>query len=340
MLTAIRAARSEILLEMYWFGSDRTGRRFAEALRERAEQGVRVCILYDAVGSWEADRSMFAALRGAGCRVHEFNPPRRFRFRWRLGNQRNHRKLLIVDGRVGMTGGVNLADPWAPVAEGGDGFRDTLISVEGPVVAQLRASFGVTWRAPLPPMPIAGVAGPSLVRVLANGKRMQRRLIERAYLQAIRSAQRRVLIENSYFIPGWLLRHALGKAAQRGVDVRVLLPAVSDVPIVKFATRRSYQRLLEHGVRLYEWGGGVLHSKIAVIDGWCTVGTHNLDYRSWQYNLEVNVGVEDRAVAQELSQRIERAIAVAEQVNPQAWAIRSRFQRFLEEFVYRFRRLL
>jgi cardiolipin synthase len=340
MLTAIRAARSEILLEMYWFGSDETGRRFAAALRERAEQGVRVCILYDAVGSWEADRSMFAALRGAGCRVHEFNPPRRFRLRWRLGNRRDHRKLLIVDARVGMTGGVNLADPWAPVAEGGGGFRDTVISVEGPAVARLRAVFAATWPAELPPLPVAGIAGPSLVRVLANGRRKQRRRIERAYLEAIRSAQHRVLIENSYFIPGWLLRHALGKAAQRGVDVRILLPAVSDVPVVMFATRRSYQRLLERGVRLYEWGGAVLHSKIAVIDGFSTVGTHNLDYRSRAFNLEVNVGVEDRTVAHDLSQRIESAIAVAKQVNAQDWPLRSIFQRFLEALVYRFRRLL
>jgi cardiolipin synthase len=340
MLSAIRAARTEILLEMYWFGSDTTGQRFADALRERAEQGVRVCITYDAVGSWEADRNMFVGLRSAGCQVHEFNPARRFGLRWRRANRRDHRKLLVVDGRIGMTGGVNLADPWAPVAEGGGGFRDTLISIEGPAVAQMRGIFSSTWGLDLPVMPTPAIAGPSVVRVLANGKRKQRRRIERAYLQAIRLAQRRILIENSYFIPGWLLRYALGKAAQRGVDVRILLPAVSDVPWVTFATRRSYQRLLERGVRVYEWGGAVLHSKIAVIDGWCTVGTHNLDYRSWIYNLEINVSVEDRTVARDLTQRIESALAVAKQVDAKDWAIRPLFQRFLEELFYRFRRLL
>jgi cardiolipin synthase len=247
---------------------------------------------------------------------------------------------LVVDGRIGMTGGVNLADPWAPVAEGGGGFRDTLISIEGPAVAQMRGIFSSTWGLDLPVMPTPAIAGPSVVRVLANGKRKQRRRIERAYLQAIRLAQRRILIENSYFIPGWLLRYALGKAAQRGVDVRILLPAVSDVPWVTFATRRSYQRLLERGVRVYEWGGAVLHSKIAVIDGWCTVGTHNLDYRSWIYNLEINVSVEDRTVARDLTQRIESALAVAKQVDAKDWAIRPLFQRFLEELFYRFRRLL
>jgi cardiolipin synthase len=119
MLDGIRAATSEILLEMYWFGSDTTGQRFAAALREKAQQGLRVCVSYDAVGSWEADRGMFDALRAAGCEVIEYNPLRRFRLRWRLGNRRNHRKLLVLDGRTGMTGGVNLADPWAPASEGG-----------------------------------------------------------------------------------------------------------------------------------------------------------------------------------------------------------------------------
>ena len=342
LLEAIRQARTEILLEMYWFGSDSTGQRFATALRERAEQGVRVCIAYDAVGSWESDRAMFAALRAAGCVVHEYNPlrPWRWRWRWRLGNRRNHRKLLIVDGQLGMTGGVNLANPWAPVAEGGGGFRDNLIRVEGPAVAQMRMIFASTWRGALPEMPRPLPVGDCAVRVLANDRRRHRRRIERAYLRAIRGARRRVLIENSYFIPGWLVRSALTRAAKRGVDVRILLPMVSDVPAVTFATRRSYQRLLERGVRLYEWGESVLHSKIAVVDDWCTVGTHNLDYRSWLYNLEINVSLESRTVANELTARIEDAIASAVQVDAKTWALRPLLQRLLEEFFYRFRRLL
>jgi cardiolipin synthase len=340
MLEAIRGARSEVLLEMYWFGSDATGRRFADALRERASAGVRVCITYDAVGSWETDRGMFATLREAGCQVREWNPLRRFRLRWRVGNRRNHRKLLVVDGRYGMTGGVNLADPWAPIAQGGGGFRDNLVCIEGPAVVQMRDIFRGTWRSDLPELPVPAIAGPSPVRVLANGQRKHRRRIERAYLQAIRRARHRVLIENSYFIPGWLLRYALGKAVERGVDVRILLPAVSDVPAVTFATRRSYQRLLESGVRLYEWGESVLHSKIAVVDNWCTVGTHNLDYRSWIYNLEVNVSIEDRAASDELRERIESAIASAREIDAASWALRPLLQRFLEELFYRFRRLL
>jgi cardiolipin synthase len=340
MLAGIAAAQTEILLEMYWFGSDTTGRRFAQALAAKAKSGVRVCIIYDAVGSWETDRGMFVELRSVGCQVYEYNPLNPFRLRFQAGNRRDHRKLLVIDGRVGMTGGVNLADPWAPAAEGGGGFRDNLVWIEGPAAAAMRGIFRETWKHRLPAMPVAAPLGPTAVRVLANDRRKNRRRIERAYLQAIRRAKRRVLIENSYFIPGFLVRGALRKAAARGVDVRVVLPSVSDVPIASYATRRLYEHLLQKGVRLYEWGESVLHSKIAVVDEWCTVGTHNLDYRSWLYNLEINVSMEDPGIAAELAQRIERAVSASVQIDRKKWALRSFFQRWLEALFYRFRRLL
>ena len=341
MLEAIRAARHEILLEMYWFGSDKTGRRFAEALEERARAGVRVCVTYDAVGSWESDEAQFERMRAAGCDVHVYNPPKRWRFRFSVGNRRDHRKLLVIDGQIGMTGGVNLADPWAPVADGGGGFRDNLICLEGPAVADMRAIFGWTWPHGLPLMPTPPRMGSVPVQVIANDLRKNRRRIERAYLRAIRAARRRVLIENSYFVPSWFVRAALRRAAGRGVEVSVVLPSVSDVPIVQLVSRRSYEHLLHAGVRLYEWGQSVLHSKIAVVDDWCTVGTHNLDYRSWLYNLEINVTVEDAALAAELGERIQQAIASATQIDPRAWALRPRLLRWLENLLYRwFRRWL
>jgi cardiolipin synthase len=341
MLEAIRAARHEILLEMYWFGSDRTGQRFAKALIERAQQGVRVCVTYDAVGSWESDAAQFQRMREAGCDVHVYNPPKRWRFRLSVGNRRDHRKLLVIDGKIGMTGGVNLADPWAPVAEGGQGFRDNLICIEGPAVADMRVIFDATWPHRLPALPVPERAGDLSVHVIANDLRKNRRRIERAYLRAIRAAKRRVLIENSYFVPSWFVRSALRRAAIRGVQVSVVLPSVSDVPIVKLVSRRSYEHLLHAGVRLYEWSQSVLHSKIAVVDDWCTVGTHNLDYRSWLYNLEINVTVEDAALAGELRDRIEQAMLVSARVDPEAWALRSRLVRWLEELLYRwFRRWL
>jgi cardiolipin synthase A/B len=330
---------------MYWFGSDNTGRRFAEALAEKAREGVRVCVIYDAVGSWEADRSMFEGLRKAGCTVSEYNPASKWRLRWRIGNRRNHRKQLIVDQKLGMTGGVNLADPWAPISEGGYGFRDDMIVIEGPAVQEMRAIFFATFegrkaaravrRAPPP-----AAVGATRVMVLANDRRKNRRIIERAYLRAIRYASRRVWIENSYFIPGWLVRHALSRAVKRGVDVRVVLPLKSDVPAVAYATRRLYGSLLRRGIRLFEWAQSILHSKIAVVDDWCTVGTHNLDYRSWIYNLEMNVVVDDPQIAELLGARIQQAITRSVEVDPYAWRFRPLIERLLELLFYRFRRLL
>jgi cardiolipin synthase len=340
MLEAILSARREILLEMYWFGSDKTGQRFAEALREKAQQGVRVYVTYDAVGSWEANPAQFEAMRAAGCCVHVYNPLRAWPFRWRRSNRRDHRKLLVVDGQVGLTGGVNLADAWAPVAEGGRGFRDHVIRIEGPAVADMRAIFATTWPGTLPQITAPSRVGHTAVRVVANDFRKDRRRIEKAYLRAIRGARKRVLIENSYFVPSLFVRSALRRAAARGVEVRVVLPSISDVPLITFVTRRYYENLLEAGVGLYEWGESVLHSKIAVVDDWCTVGTHNLDYRSFLYNLEINVLIEDAVLAAELRERIERAIAASQHIDPETWRFRPLFQQWLERFLYRFRRLM
>jgi len=347
MLEAIRGAQREVLLEMYWFGSDNTGRRFAQALSDKAREGVRVCITYDAVGSWEADESMFDELRAAGCRVFEYNPPSRWRLRWRVGNRRNHRKQLIIDGAVGMTGGVNLADPWAPVSEGGLGFRDDMIRIEGPAAHPMRSIFLGTFRGRLrehalaDPLGSVPVAGSARVRVLANDSRRRRRLIERAYLRRIRTARERILIVNSYFIPRRVVRHALAQASRRGVQVRVLVPLESDVPVVSYATRRLYGWMLSRGIQIYEWTEGILHSKIAAVDrAWCTVGTHNLDYRSWAYNLEINVVVEDAEVASRLDAQMAQDIADSTPVDAYNWQFRPLGTRVLEELSYRLRRLL
>ncbi len=358
MLDLIDSAKHEILLEMYWFASDATGRRFANALCARARAGVRVCVTYDAVGSWGADRSMFDAMREAGCEVYEYNPL--IFWKLSLGNHRNHRKLLVVDGSVGMTGGVNLGDPWAAVEDGGLGFRDDMIRVEGPAVAQMRDIFLSAWqrpssqlkprwkvtsrrnapaRTPLPPSTVPPSCGETRVLVLANDFWRSRRLIERAYLEQIRRARKRVLIENSYFVPGFLVRRALAKAVRNGATVEIVVAGNSDVPAVTYATRKLYGYMLRRGMRLFEWSKSVLHSKVAVVDTWCTVGSHNLDYRSWLYNLEINVSVEDACVADTLARQIEADIAESMPVDVVRWRYRSLLDRMLEEFFYVFRRL-
>lgn len=348
LLEAIEVAQVEVLLEMYWFSSDTWGRKFARALADRARHGIRVCVSYDAVGSYETDRSMFAELTAAGCDVYEYNPLELFkrRFSFRRLNRRNHRKILVIDGKTAFTGGVNLGDPWGPLSEGGR-FRDDLIRIDGPAAAAMRAIFVSSFRGPNADtlrgtrLPIAPVEGASAVEILTNQGFKNRRVIEHAYLERIRSAKRCVLITNSYFIPRSTVRRALAQAVERGVDVRVLLPVVSDVPAVAYATRKLYGTLLRSGVQLFEWGQSILHSKTAVVDGvWCTLGSHNLDYRSWIYNLELNVMVEDREVAESLERRMLADMETSGRVDLRTWTFRPLGERLLEELFYWLRRFL
>jgi cardiolipin synthase len=349
MLEAIERAEHEILFEMYWFGSDRTGRRFAEALSKKAREGLRVLVIYDAVGSIDADDAMFDEMRAAGCDVREYNPiaPWRARFKMGLVNNRDHRKIIVADQRIAFTGGVNVGDLWAPEAEGGGGWRDDMIRIEGTAAFAMREVFFQTWRdlgGRLPEgekMPPRAADDGSPVRVLTGHYRRSRAAIRRSYLEEIRRASSHIYITNSYFVPDRVIRRALGSASDRGVKVKVLLPGESDVTAVYYAGRRLYEWLLDRGVELYEWQGTVLHAKTAVIDDrWCTVGTYNMDYRSWRSNLEVNVSVEDAGVAGAMSERFRADIARAVPVKADDWRFRPLSERVLEHFFYLFRKLL
>jgi len=337
---------------MYWFGSDRTGRRFAQALADRARAGVTVQVIYDAVGSWEADRAMFDEMRAAGCDVHEYNPIAPFRKRFNLGvaNRRDHRKILVVDGTLGMTGGVNLGDEWASVESGGQGFRDDMIRIEGPAAYQLRDIFRETWvalggREPRSddwhPSRDGAAGGESGVRVLANFRMGAHRAIRRVYLQQIAQAKSYIYITNSYFVPDRVVRRALAKAAARGVVVKVIVPGDSDVIAVYWAGRRLYTWLVQNGVALHEWQRTVLHAKTAVVDGsWCTVGTYNLDYRSFRFNLEVTATIADEGVGAAMRLRFERDLAESVPVDLKNFSFRPLSERLLEHFFYLFRKLL
>jgi len=353
MLEAIAEAKREILLEMYWFASDEVGRQFADALTAKAETGVTVRVIYDAVGSIQSDGRMFSRLRDAGCEVEQYNPIAPWRARFRVGvvNNRDHRKLLIVDRHVGFTGGVNLGNEWAPKGAGGAGWRDDTIRIEGPAVEQMCDIFDYGWRRiveppsadrpRLRPTVDTGDGTGSRVRVLANHYFRERRAIRQAYLRRIESAQRSVCITNSYFVPDGQIRRVLGRAVARGAEVRVIVPGKSDVFAVRHAARKLYGRLLEAGIQLYEWQGSILHSKTAVIDGrWCTVGTYNLDARSLRFNLEVVAAVEDAAVAGAMEDRFNEDLEHAKLVSYEEWRRRPLHVRMLDDFFYRFHRLL
>ncbi len=353
MLAAIAGAQQQVLLEMYWFGSDRIGRRFATALSGARRRGAEVCVIYDGVGSLETDRNQFERLAEVGVQVHEFGPvlPWRHRFRLDRLSRRDHRKILVVDGSVGFTGGINLADPWLDVSEGGDGFRDDMVRVEGPAVRGLSDCFQSTWQAsghpPLRLLPAlapkaAGLPdeGGQQVRVLGEAFHKKRREIVRAYVAHMYRAQRRIWLANSYFVPDRVIRRALIRAARRGVDVRVLLPGQSDVPIVRMASRAIYARLLKAGVRIFELQKNVLHSKTAVVDGiWSTIGTFNMDYRSLKSNLEVNLAVNDRRFGAVMEQSYLADLEQSHEVTSEEFEQRSLAERAVEQVAYRFRKL-
>lgn len=355
MLSAIEQAREQILLEMYWFDSDRTGRRFAEALREAAGRGVEVAVLYDALGSITADSSMFDELRRAGVKVAEFNPiaPWRRRFRLERLTRRDHRKVLIIDGVIGFAGGLNLADQWAPREQGGGGWRDDAVEIEGTVVRDFIPGFLTAWRGaggaqlartpwvqPRPRTLRDGSSGNQEVRVLDSLFR-NRRLITQTYISQLYRAERYAYIANSYFIPDSRVMRALVHAARRGVDVRVIQPAVSDVEIVRHASRAIWGRLLQNGVRIFEWHQSILHSKSAVIDDrWSTIGSYNLDYISLRYNLEVNVAIRDHTFAAAHQRSFLQDFAVCREVDLSRFEGRPWFERLLEGVLYRVRRFL
>ena len=215
MLSLIAQAKNEVLLEMYWFASDAVGRRFADALINCTERGVRVRVIYDAVGSWESDETMFSAMRAAGCLVYDYHPVAPWRRHFDLGllNERDHRKILVIDGGVGIIGGVNIAQPWMSYRQGGENWRDDVVQVSGPAVAQMSAVFFHTWNK----ICLAEHRNTEVERlshvdrhsaqkdeqdcsvaVLANKYRVRRRAIRRAYLQRIFKAKKYMYIANAY----------------------------------------------------------------------------------------------------------------------------------------------
>jgi cardiolipin synthase len=337
MLDAIARAEREVLLEMYWIGQDAVGERFRDALAARARAGVKVCVIYDAVGSMGCTPAWWQNLFEAGGRAVEYHSisPLDERFRLDRIERRDHRKMLVVDGVEGFTGGINLAAPWLTEADGGAGWRDDVIQVRGAATQELRSLFFRTWRKltreppPLDVRPLSRRhAGP--IWVLASQWRV-RRSIHREYVVRIGRAKRSVDIANSYFVPDRRVRSALFRAVRRGVRVRLLLPAKSDVPIVQFAVEALFDTLLRHGVGIWTMPGTMLHSKTAVIDeAFTTIGSYNLDERSWRKNLEVNLAVEDPDFARHVRSWFERDLDAATPIDLDTWRDRSLARRGFE----------
>jgi cardiolipin synthase A/B len=345
---AMREARRYIDLETFIYGDDDIGRRFAALLTEKHREGIEVRVLYDSLGSMDTPRSFFDELRAQGIEVREFRPmnPIKNPLIWNIQN-RDHRKIVVVDGKTGFTGGINIdstylsASTSRPGPKRGlkDGWRDTHVRIDGPAVGQLQQLFLQSWQeaggdAGREDNTAIAPAGNTLVTIVGNHSESDDRSLYGTYLAAFSCASRRLWITHAYFAPNEDLLDAMTDAAQRGVDVRLIVPSFTDSSLVLNATQATYTRLLKSGVKIYELKDALLHAKSVVIDGTVSiVGSSNLDMRSFLHNEEVNAIVIDRDVGQRMEQVFEKDQKAARPVDLERWEQRSMWQRFKEFWV-------
>ena len=348
MITAIRNAKNHIHLETYIIEDDDVGKRFADALIEKQAQGVQVHLIYDSVGSMNTPKAFFERLIENGIKVLEFNPinPLTAKKGWEV-NQRDHRKLLIVDGQSAFLGGINISSVYSGGSfsrrskqrpEGSLPWRDTHLQVEGPVVGEFQKLFLATWEKqkgePLTPkeyFPQLGNKGKEVVRAIGSSPDEPYSLIYATLLSAIGSAETSVHLTNAYFIPDPQLIAALKDAVQRGVDVKIIVPSKTDSWLVFHAGRSYYAELLGAGVKLYERRDALLHSKTAVIDAvWSTIGSTNLDWRSFLHNEEVNAVILGQEFGARMHAMFETDLASSTPITLEQWDRRSLSDRLKE----------
>jgi len=340
MISAIEGASSTINLETYMLRSDRTGWRFGEILAKKSSEGVEVNIIYDSLGSLDCGEDFLQFLQSRGINILEYNPIAPWKKGWRW-LRRNHRKILVVDGRVGFTGGINIADDYSDPSEGGKGWRDTHIKIEGPVVRELQRLFLSTWKKSAGErkyFPYLEESGDTPVQIVGSREIRNRKAIKKAYINAIKNAKQSIYLTNAYFIPDRGILRAIWNACKRGVEIVLILPGISDVKVVQYASRSLYSRLLSQGVKIYEREGKVLHSKTAVIDGeWSTIGSYNMDHRSYLYDLEVNAIIYGREFGEKVKTVFMDDLKDCRKIELDKWKERQLKEKLIEKFCFRFR---
>ena len=307
---AITEARHHVHLEYYTWESDRIGTRFRDLLCDKARSGVEVRLLVDAIGSAWLGRRFLRPLREAGATVSWFNRISLARLRPGLINFRTHRKIVVCDGRIGFTGGMNVCDQQAATTAGERAWRDTHLRMEGLPVGDLQMAFLEDWhfatgqllrRRHYFPQVGSKSRGP-WIQILASGPDSDSHAIERFCFAVITGARRRVLVTTPYFVPNEPLLLALTTAVQRGVEVQILVPSRSDSRLVTAAARSYFEELVRAGVRIFEYGPSMLHAKTLVADDIALVGTANMDNRSFRLNFEVAAALFDESTADQLAE--------------------------------------
>ena len=340
MFAAMTKAKDHINVESYIIEDDEKGQQFADLLLEKQAQGVQVNLIYDSFGALNTPQKFFDRLSQGGVHVLEFNPvnPLAVKKLWSL-NHRDHRKLLVVDGRTAFLGGINISSVYSSgsvigkskAPDSTKGWRDTDIQIDGPVVAEFQKLFMQTWEtqkgktlAPKDYYPVLAPQGKEIVRAIGSTPNDPYSRIYLTLISAISNAEKQVYLTNAYFVPDQQLIKALLDAAERGVDVRLILPGYSDSATVFHAGRSHYTQLLEGGVKIYERHGALLHMKTAIVDGvWSVVGSSNLDWRSALDNDEVNAVILGREFGQQMQTVFAKDIAASDAIELESWRNRS-----------------
>lgn len=346
LLDEIAKAEKFIHVQYYIFLDDETGRRVRDALIKKAEQGVKVRLIYDDVGSWKAKRRFFDDMQAYGIEVQPFLKVN-IRFLASRVNYRNHRKVVIIDGQVGFVGGMNIADRYVQGINGGI-WRDSHLKIEGKAVAALQKAFIVDWYYSRKEFlksdyffPTVQPQGDNLMQVLTAGPIGLYKSIHLAFLQAIYNAKKSIYIQTPYFIPTDTLMLAIQTAALRGVDVRLMIPRKSDSTFVQLATQAFLKEVLDAKVKVYFFDAGFLHSKLMIVDDDLIItGSANMDIRSFEHNFEIDLFVYNKDTCDTAKQIFFDDMNHSSLLLSDEWGKRSKMQRFKESVVRLFSPLL
>jgi len=340
MLKAIRGARETITFESYIYWSGDTGAAFTRALAERARAGVKVHLLFDALGSGKIDESAVKEMKASGVEVERYNP-----WRWNTLariNNRTHRKIMVVDGRIGYTGGAGIGDEWSGNAQDPKHWRDTQFRVEGPVVAQMQAAFIENWIEVtgrvlhgVEYFPDLGRAGSQAAQFIVTSPGGGSESMQLMYLMSIAAAAKSIRISAAYFVPDGVEVRTLVAAAKRGVRVQLIVPGPeTDSPLVRRASRSTWGELLRAGVEFYEYQPTFFHCKVMVVDDlWVSVGSTNFDARSFSVNDEANLNVYDREFALAQSRIFAHDLENSRRITREEWENRPWTERLWEHTV-------
>ena len=342
LFEAIRSAKLTVHFETYLWTEGVLGQRLAETLAERARAGLKVRVLLDATGTKKMGKGAERLLHAAGCRVVKFHD----RSLRNIGvmNERDHRKLVVIDGRVAFVGGHCIVDTWLGDAQDKKHFGDVSVRLRGPIVNSIQSAFSENWAGEtgelfvgddvFPALDKAGDVTMHAAYVKPEGSAPAVKLLHHTIICL---ARKRIWIQNPYFIPEPEAIDAFGEAVKRGVDVRVMMPSTggSDNPMVQHAGHRNFEKLLRCGVRLFEYPDTLLHQKVMTIDSvWCTVGSSNFDDRSFETNDEITLGIRDAATAKRLEEIFERYAPRCQEIRLEQWRKRGVGHRLIDNMYY------